>query len=69
MSAHEAEWQARQRQLRDGLPVDNLPIKWMANSRAQEVISQLDNLPNCRHVSLHYTQDLTGKFHKLINDN
>ena len=41
-------------------------IQWTANPRAQEVISQLDDLPNLRQVSLHYTQDLMEEFQNLL---
>ena len=41
----------------------------MADPRVQEIIGQIDDLPDFRQASLPYSQDPTGEFHKLIDGN
>ena len=51
-SVWQAEEQTKERLLKDALSVYSFPLRLSENPRVQEVIGQLDNLPNFRQASL-----------------
>ena len=60
--------QAKERLLKDTLPVNTLALLLTANLTVQTVISQLDDSPHFRQASIHHIGDPTGEFLYLINE-